>query len=107
MTLPVTLRSRLLEMTNAGSVEELWAMHLESMAGFGFDRLMYGFTRYRTTTSLGDPNDFVLLTNHSTDYIDGFGLTMGQLLTLPMILGGLALILWARRRRSGAGARTA
>ena len=72
MTLPVTLRSRLLEMTNAGSVEELWAMHLESMAGFGFDRLMYGFTRYRTLTSLGDPNDFVLLTNHSASYTDVF-----------------------------------
>jgi len=72
MTLPVALRSRLLDMSNAGSVEALWAMHLESMAGFGFDRLMYGFTRYRTSTSLGDPNDFVLLTNHSSAYTDAF-----------------------------------
>lgn len=72
MTAPLDLRSRLIAMTNAGSVEELWAMHLKSMARYGFDRLMYGFTRYRTTTSLGDPNDFVLLTNHSPDYTDVF-----------------------------------
>ncbi|WP_370737910.1 helix-turn-helix transcriptional regulator [Roseovarius litorisediminis] len=42
------------------------------MSEFGFDRLMYGYTRYRTATSLGDPDDFVLLTNHSSDYTDEF-----------------------------------
>jgi phosphatidylglycerol:prolipoprotein diacylglycerol transferase len=31
-------------------------------------------------------------------HLDGWGLTMGQILTLPMIIGGLALVLWARRR---------
>jgi LuxR family transcriptional regulator, quorum-sensing system regulator SdiA len=72
MTLADGIRAHLTEMTNAGTVEELWKMHLERMAGYGFDRLLYGFTRYRTTTSLGDPNDFVLLTNHSTDYTDVF-----------------------------------
>lgn len=65
-------RQHLLEMTNAGSVEELWAMHIARMDSYGFDRLMYGFTRYRTEHSLGDPNDFVLLTNHSADYTDAF-----------------------------------
>ncbi|MBU2962362.1 LuxR family transcriptional regulator [Citreicella sp. C3M06] len=65
-------RQQLLDMTNASSIEELWAMHVARMASYGFDRLMYGFTRYRTVTSLGDPNDFVLLTNHSSDYTDVF-----------------------------------
>lgn len=72
MSLEPDIRAHLTAMTNADSVEELWAMHLERMAGYGFDRLMYGFTRYRTTTSLGDPNDFVLLTNHQADYTDRF-----------------------------------
>lgn len=54
------------------STEELWAMHTRQMAEYGFDRLIYGYTRDRTETSLGDPDDFVLLTNHSPDYMEGF-----------------------------------
>jgi phosphatidylglycerol:prolipoprotein diacylglycerol transferase len=27
-----------------------------------------------------------------------FGTTMGQLLSIPLLIGGIALILWARRR---------
>lgn len=57
---------------NASSIEELWDLHCRNMAEFGFDRLIYGFTRYRTATSLGDPDDFVLLTNHDPAYTDVF-----------------------------------
>ncbi|QGX98411.1 LuxR family transcriptional regulator [Roseovarius faecimaris] len=57
---------------NAQEIETLWNMHTQTMAAYGFDRLIYGFTRYRTATSLGDPEDFVLLTNHSSDYTDTF-----------------------------------
>jgi phosphatidylglycerol:prolipoprotein diacylglycerol transferase len=32
-----------------------------------------------------------------------FGATMGQLLSIPMLLAGIALILWARRRPEAAG----
>ncbi|EPX83620.1 LuxR family transcriptional regulator [Salipiger mucosus] len=65
-------RDYLVALTNASNVEDLWAMHVERMALHGFDRLLYGFTRYRTETSLGDPNDFVLLTNHAAEYTDVF-----------------------------------
>lgn len=57
---------------NAPTIEALWDMHTRQMTDFGFDRLMYGYTRYRTATSLGDPEDFVLLTNHAPDYTDVF-----------------------------------
>lgn len=63
---------RLNALLNAQSIEELWDMHTRTMADFGFDRLIYGYTRYRTATSLGDPDDFVLLTNHDSDYMDVF-----------------------------------
>lgn len=65
-------RDWLATLTNATSIETIWAMHATRMAAYGFDRLLYGFTRYRTQTSLGDPNDFVLLTNHSNEYTDVF-----------------------------------
>ncbi|SLN36635.1 Autoinducer binding domain protein [Roseovarius albus] len=63
---------RLLKILNFSNIEELWDFHTRQMAEFGFDRIMYGYTRYRTATSLGDPNDFVLLTNHDTSYTDVF-----------------------------------
>ena len=36
------------------SVEELWDMHTRRMASYGFDRLIYGYTRYITANSFGD-----------------------------------------------------
>ena len=51
---------------------------------YGFDRLIYGFTRYRTSTSLGDPEDFVILTNHSREYTDEF-LGKGLYYHAPMV----------------------
>jgi len=68
----MSLRSYLNFITRATSLEELWSAHTREMARYGFDRLIYGYTRYRTETSLGDPDDFVVLSNHSKEYIDGF-----------------------------------
>ena len=66
------MRSYLEALTGAQSIESLWDMHIEKMASYGFDRLLYGFTRYRTTTSLGDPQDMVILTNHKPEYSNTF-----------------------------------
>jgi len=59
-------------LTNAPSVEALWRLHSAKLAEFGFDRLLYGFTRYRSGTSLGDPQDWVVLTNLPANYIEPF-----------------------------------
>lgn len=72
------------KMTNASSVEDLWSLHTEQMESFGFDRIIYGFTRYRSGTSLGDPQDWVLLTNHGDAYMEGF-LSHGHVYRAPMI----------------------
>lgn len=64
--------SHLNALLNALSIEELWDMHTRQMAEYGFDRLIYGYTRYRTATSLGDPEDFVLLSNHDPEYLEAF-----------------------------------
>ncbi|MEL6958258.1 MAG: autoinducer binding domain-containing protein [Pseudomonadota bacterium] len=57
---------------NASSVEELWALHTEKMNEYGFDRIIYGFTRYLSGSSLGDPQDWVVLSNHGEAYMKGF-----------------------------------
>jgi LuxR family transcriptional regulator len=66
------LREYLHFVSNAPTLEELWSAHTERMAEYGFDRLIYGFTRFRTETSLGDPEDFVILSNHKPAYTEGF-----------------------------------
>lgn len=71
-------------MTNASSVEDLWALHVDAMASYGFDRIIYGFTRYRSGGSLGDPQDWVLLTNHGDTYMDTF-LSHDHVYNAPMI----------------------
>ena len=72
------------KLTNAPSVESLWDLHCCKMQKFGFDRLIYGFTRYRSGRSLGDPQDWVLLTNHGDSYMEGF-LSHGHVSRAPMI----------------------
>lgn len=77
-------RDYLIELTEAPNIEELWARHCEQMAVYGFDRLIYGFTRFRTAQSLGDPNDFVLLSNQTTEYLDCF-IHSGMYQNAPMV----------------------
>ncbi len=68
----MTFREYLYFLANSKTLEELWATHTAKMAEYGFDRVIYGFTRYRTETSLGDPEDFVILSNHTPEYVQGF-----------------------------------
>jgi LuxR family transcriptional regulator len=70
---------------NAPNLEELWAGHTEYMANTGFDRIIYGCTMFRTQTSFGDPDDFVILTNHDPDYVREF-VDEGLFLHAPMTL---------------------
>ncbi len=56
----------------APTIEDLWSLHCDAMEEYGFDRLLYGFTRFRTATSLGSAEDFLILTNHSDAYMRPF-----------------------------------
>ena len=84
-----TLVSQLAKLTNARTVEELWDVHVREMARYGFDRLMYGFTRYRTSSSLGDPQDWVLLSTQSPEYMRVF-FDEGLYYHAPMLRWALA-----------------
>jgi len=63
------------------------------LAGYGLSRFIVELFRQadRQFISLDNPLGYVLQFGNS-------GLSMGQLLSLPMILAGLALLLWSRRR---------
>ncbi len=80
----MTLKEYLNFLSYTKTLEELWDAHCRQMEKYGFDRLLYGYTQYRTATSLGDPEDFVILTNHCSDYLEGF-LQSGLYFHAPML----------------------
>lgn len=66
------------------SLEQLWKGYQEKMADYGFDRVIYGYTRHKVANSLGDPNDFLILSNHGQAYMKGF-LDSGLYFHAPMV----------------------
>lgn len=76
-------------LTHASTVEELWDEHVRQMASFGFDRIMYGFTHYRTSQSLGSPQDWVLLSTQTPEYMKVF-FDEGLYYHAPMIKWAMA-----------------
>jgi LuxR family transcriptional regulator len=73
----------------ARSMEELWDIYQGRMSEFGFTRVLYGFTVQRTATSLGDPQDLVVLSNHDRDYMEAF-MERGLYFSAPMLRWALA-----------------
>lgn len=66
------IKLALLEITKATVIEEVWSIYTKVMRDFGFDRIIYGRTRYRSGTNLGDPADFLVLSNHDPEYVEYF-----------------------------------
>ena len=62
----------------------MWNLLLTGMDFYGFDRLLYGFSRFTTGTSVGNPNDFLILSNHKKDYLEGF-VDTEHLMNSPMV----------------------
>ena len=52
------------QVLRATTIEEIWGLHTAKMATYGFDRLLYGFTRFKPPNSLGSVDDSLILTNH-------------------------------------------
>ncbi len=69
---------------DAETVDELWNIYTERMAGYGFDRLLYGFTRFKSGSSMGDIQDSLILTNYDTDFVDKY-VTGGLFNHAPMM----------------------
>ena len=78
------LSASLLGLTSARTDHELWDKHSVLMASYGFDRLLYGYTRYRTSTGLGDPQDWVMLATHDPGYMETF-ISERYLYDAPMV----------------------
>ncbi len=68
----------------AKSIEEVWSDLTKEMAGYGFDRLLYGCTTFKTARSIGDPADHMMLSNHPQEYLERF-INGGMFINGPMV----------------------
>ncbi|RMD93501.1 MAG: LuxR family transcriptional regulator [Alphaproteobacteria bacterium] len=64
-------------------IEQIWQRHCEVMAGFGFDRLLFGMTKARGADGFGAPEDFLILSSYDESYTRSF-VEGGLYLKAPM-----------------------
>lgn len=60
------------KISDATTVEDVWDVLVSRLGDYGFDRLIYGFTRFKTARGFGDPQDLLILSNHEARYTDRF-----------------------------------
>jgi LuxR family transcriptional regulator len=68
---------------NSRDIKMIWDLHCQEMAQYGFDRLIYAFTSFRTA-KIGDLSDVLVLSNHTQAYLDEF-LHAGKFRDAPMV----------------------
>ena len=76
-----------------GALKKSWLLSGVFFLGYGLSRFLVEFVRQPDAQFVSEGNPLGL-----AFHINGVGLTMGQTLTLPMILVGLTVIMVARRR---------
>jgi LuxR family transcriptional regulator len=88
----------------AESVHDAWATLADLMAQFGFDRLLYVSTRFRTERSIGDLQDALFLTNHGRDYAHAM-IERGLIRHAPMMHAPPGARPWGRPEAASEGRR--
>lgn len=56
----------------ATSLQQVWRSHCTKMAQFGFDRQIYGYTRFATPDSVGELEDALFLSSQDPEYFKKF-----------------------------------
>jgi phosphatidylglycerol:prolipoprotein diacylglycerol transferase len=83
----------ILVLVRRGQLKKTGTLAGTFFAGYGIGRFIVEFFRQPDLQFVSPGNPLGLAW-----HMDGYGLTMGQFLNLPMIFGGLVLIYWAQKR---------
>ncbi len=65
----MTILTLLNRIAAASSIDEAWGMATNHFACMGFERVNYGFTRFRHLKTIGDPDDALFLSTCDADYV--------------------------------------
>lgn len=60
------------QISESDAIEDVWVALCDKMSEYGFDRLLYVYTRFKSASSLGDPKDSIVLSSHNAEYIEGY-----------------------------------
>lgn len=63
---------RINRIAQAPDAQAVWAETVAALQGFGFERINYGYTRYRVGRSIGDPDDAFFLSTHALPQVKAF-----------------------------------
>ncbi len=74
--------------TAARTTSLVWDELCRALQAYGFDRLIYGHTRYRDGNWLGNPEDWLFLARHDAAYVRDF-IDSGLFRSSPMLLWAL------------------
>lgn len=66
------MRDTLEAVLRASTLEDVWHAYCAYMGELGFDRLIYGYTRFATPHGVGELEDALFLTNHDPAYFRAF-----------------------------------
>ena len=62
----------LVNIAQSTSADDVWRLATRYFASLGFGLVNYGFTRFRSTRTIGDPDDALFLTTGSEAYAKGY-----------------------------------
>lgn len=67
-----SLMDRLDAICNSASLQDVWLIQRETFEEYGFDRIIYGYSRFFTPNSFGPREDILMLSNHSAEYLKAY-----------------------------------
>jgi len=62
----------LVDIAKSSNADDVWRLATRYFASLGFGLVNYGFTRFRSTRTIGDPDDALFLTTGSEAYAKGY-----------------------------------
>lgn len=66
------LADLLYDICNSANLQDVWQIQRDTFAEFGFDRIIYGYSRFFTPNSFGPREDILMLSNHAADYLKAY-----------------------------------
>ena len=109
-----TPEEHLLAVVKAGTIEDVWSLHVARMAEYGFNGLLYASTKFRSGANLGDIADALVLSNQPDAFTKAY-LQGGLYRDAPMVRWSLTnvgilswseIIDWAKSGRLSEGEQT-